>query len=55
MVREILPASVGAAFGVAGAFSELDGATMFSISRGCDASGSCVFAIAWRLCSFNSP
>lgn len=47
--------SVGAAFGAAGVFSELDGATMFSISRGCDDFGLSVFVIAWRLCSFNSP
>ena len=41
--------------GVAGAFSELDGATVFSISGGCDASGFSVFVIAWSLFFSNSP
>lgn len=57
-VQKILPMFVDAAFGwdrVAGAFSELDGATVFSISRGCDASGFSVFVIAWGPCLCNSP
>lgn len=57
-VQKILPTSVDTAFGwdgAAGAFSELDGATVFYISRGCDASGFSVFVIAWRLCFCNSP
>lgn len=51
-VQKILPMSVDAAFGrdgAAGAFPELDGAMVFSISRGCDASGFSVFVIAWGL------
>lgn len=57
-VQKILPVIVDAAFGwdgAGGAFLELDGAMAFSISRGCDASGSSVFAIAWGLCFCNSP
>lgn len=57
-VQKILLMSVDAAFGwdgVAGAFSELDGETVFSIRRGRDASGFSVFVIAWGPCLCNSP